>query len=148
MRRSESAVALIRREQGGQTLWLARWNPKWRAYHFVAGHQHPGEPFRACLLREVFEELHLREGADYAAAAEPRAHLEFPDFSESAQVETYYTMAVFDVALSDPALRAVDQDPANRWLSAAEIRSGQAGDGKPVSRTMSSILSQLGQGPA
>ena len=65
MRLSEAAVALIRREQDGRTFWLARWNRNWRAYHLVGGHRRPGESFRDCLVREIAEELHLREGTDY-----------------------------------------------------------------------------------
>src|SRR4051812_24779597 len=88
MRRSEAAVALIRREEGGQILWLAQWNPKWQAYHFISGHRRPEETFRECLVREVHEELGLAEGVDYTAAA----HLGFQAFSQGAGVETQYTM--------------------------------------------------------
>jgi hypothetical protein len=62
MRRSEAAVALIRSDRDGQTLWLAQWNPRWGAYHFV---------------REVTEELGLREEVDFHAAPERSVHLEY-----------------------------------------------------------------------
>src|SRR5205814_72605 len=87
MRQSEAAVALIRREQDGQTVWLAQWNDKWRAYHFVSGHKRSNETFRECLVREVAEELGLKEGANYTAAPMPAAHLEFTAFSQGAGVE-------------------------------------------------------------
>ena len=63
MRQSIAAFAVIRRDERGQTLWLAQWNPKWGAYHFVGGHKRPEETFRECLVREIGEELHLCEGA-------------------------------------------------------------------------------------
>src|SRR5438093_216363 len=85
MRRSEAAVALIRREQDGQTLWLAQWNPKWQRYHFVSGHRSPDETFRECLVREIAEELNLSEGLDYQVSSALPIQLEFIDFSESTQ---------------------------------------------------------------
>src|SRR5262249_52840296 len=87
MRRSEAAVALIRREQDGRNLWLAQWNPKWRRYHFVSGHRRPDETFRACLVREIAEELRLREGPDYQVSPAPPIHLEFRDYSERTQTQ-------------------------------------------------------------
>lgn len=57
MRLSEAAVALIRREHDGPTLWLAQWNQNWRTYTFVGGHRWPEETFRECLVRELGEEL-------------------------------------------------------------------------------------------
>jgi 8-oxo-dGTP pyrophosphatase MutT (NUDIX family) len=143
MRQSEAAVALVRRERDGRTHWLARWNPKWRAFHLVAGHRRPGESFRACLVRELAEELGLDEGPGYTASEEPRARLEFTAWSVSARTETRYTMEVFDVAPGDAALRSIALDPANRWLAAEEVRAGRTEDGEAVSPTMRSILSEL-----
>ena len=76
-----AAFAVIRRDERGQTLWLAQWNPKWGAYHFVSGHKRPEEKFRECLVREIGEELHLCEGLDYRIASTAPTHLEFMDFS-------------------------------------------------------------------
>jgi 8-oxo-dGTP pyrophosphatase MutT (NUDIX family) len=78
-----AAFAVIRRDERGQTLRLAQWNPKWGAYHFVGGHKRPEETFRECLVREIGEELHLCEGLDYRIASAAPTHLEFMDFSES-----------------------------------------------------------------
>jgi 8-oxo-dGTP pyrophosphatase MutT (NUDIX family) len=147
MRRSEAAVALIRRGRDGRTLWLARWNPRWRAYHLVAGHRHPGETFRDCLVREILEELGLREGADYAVAVGPPRRLEYTAWSDSARAETRYTMELFDVELADEQARQrVDADSRNRWLSEDEIRSRRCLDGEAVSATMGLLLSKVGWG--
>jgi hypothetical protein len=43
MRESTAAVAIIRREHKGQTLWLAQWNGNWQCYHFVGGHKRADE---------------------------------------------------------------------------------------------------------
>jgi 8-oxo-dGTP pyrophosphatase MutT (NUDIX family) len=144
MRRSEAAVALIRRAQDGQTLWLAQWNDKWQAYHFVSGHKRPDESFRECLVREIAEELQLGLGTDYRISAASPIHLEFTDFSESTQTETRYIMELFNVELGSGAHPGVEADPANRWLTDAEIHAGQTSDGRPVSATMKRLLSEVG----
>ena len=142
-RRSEAAVALIRRESDGQTLWLAQWNRKWQAYHFVAGHRRPDETFRECLVRELGEELGLRADVDCTAAAEPLARVEYSAWSESARAETQYTMELFAVELTSAARASADEDPRNRWLSGPEIASQRCQDGRPVSATMQRLLNEV-----
>jgi 8-oxo-dGTP pyrophosphatase MutT (NUDIX family) len=144
MRQSHAAVALIRREEAGQTLWLTQWNPKWERFHFVSGHKRPDETFRQCLVREVEEELRLREGIDFVAGTEPVAHVEYTAWSENAKADTAYTMELFNVRLTgEEARRTVDADPENRWLTEAEIQGERCADGKSVSPTMKLLLSQV-----
>jgi ADP-ribose pyrophosphatase YjhB (NUDIX family) len=148
MRRSEAAVALIQREQDGRNLWLAQWNPKWRRYHFVSGHRRPDETFRACLVREIAEELRLREGPDYQVSPAPPIHLEFRDYSERTQTQTCYLMELFRVELIDgDARRRIDENARNRWLSEAEIGAERTDDGRPVSATMKRLLREIEQKP-
>lgn len=148
MRQSVAAVALLRREHEGRTLWLAQWNPKWQCYHFVAGHKRPDESFRQCVVREVTEELDLRAEVDFQVAPEPLAQLEYDAWSEGAQAETHYTMALFEVELLHEAARqAVDAGPQNRWLSQVEIHAQRCDNGQAVSPTMALLLSKLGWNP-
>jgi 8-oxo-dGTP pyrophosphatase MutT (NUDIX family) len=114
MRQSEAAVSLIHRVQEGQTFWLAQWNPNWRRFHFVSGHRRAEESFRECLVREIAEELGLREGADYQVLQAHPAQLDFFDFSESSRAETRYIMGLFNVQLKPGTDREVDANPANR----------------------------------
>jgi len=144
-RQSEAAVALIRRVRDDQTHWLAQWNPKWQAYHFVSGHRRHDETFRECLVREIAEELHLSEGTDYRVSNESPTHLEFMDFSQSTQTETRYIMELFNVDLSSGAYPRVAADPANRWLTEGEIQTGQTRDGQPISATMKRLLGEIGR---
>jgi 8-oxo-dGTP pyrophosphatase MutT (NUDIX family) len=143
MRQSEAAVALIRLVRDGQTHWLAQWNDKWGAFHFVSGHRRPDETFRECLVREIAEELHLSDGTDYQVSAERPTHLEFVDFSQSTQTQTRYIMELFSVELNPGAHPRVESNPANCWLNAAEIEAGQTRDGQPVSATMKRLLGQV-----
>ncbi len=145
MRTSVAAFALIRRAvAAGCVEYLARWNEGWKAFHFVGGHKHDGESFRACCVRETAEELGLVESRDFRLAAERRNHLRYVHFSERAKVETDYTVELFDVELLGDARSAVEASPDNRWLTESEIRTGRCRDGRAVSPTMLRILSLAG----
>ncbi|MBT4864661.1 MAG: NUDIX domain-containing protein [Planctomycetaceae bacterium] len=72
---SVAAIGVIRRKEGRQTLGLAQRNAKWTAYALVGGHKWVKESFRACVIREIDEELGLVEGTDFLTAEEPIAHL-------------------------------------------------------------------------
>jgi 8-oxo-dGTP pyrophosphatase MutT (NUDIX family) len=143
LRRSEAAVALLR-DQGadGRPRWLARWNPKWGTFHFVAGHRRPEESFRACLVREIDEELGLREGEDYSVSTAPALHVDFTAWSVSARAETRYVMELFDVELTPAAQSRIADDPENRWLAEADVRAGLSEDGRPISATMGRLLDE------
>jgi len=88
MRRSEAAIALIRREFESSTQWLAQWNEGWQAFSFIGGHKRDDESFRACMIRELHEELGLREDADVLVPTAPLLHLEYTAVSQRAREET------------------------------------------------------------
>jgi 8-oxo-dGTP pyrophosphatase MutT (NUDIX family) len=144
MRQSIGAAALIRRQDEGQTLYLAQWNPRWQKYNFISGHKRPDETFRQCLEREVNEELHLHKDVDFVVAGEPLSHVEYTAWSEGAKAQTQYTTELFSLQLNgNAARRRVDENPANRWLTEDEIQSAKCADGAPVSETMRFLLSKL-----
>ncbi len=145
MRRSEAAIALIRGDFESTTQWLAQWNEGWQAFNFVGGHRHDDESFRECMIRELDEELGLREGADLLVPTAPVKHLEYTAVSQRAREETEYVIELFDVALvGDRALAAIAGNPANRWLSEPEIMARRCHDGRPVGETPRRFLNELG----
>ncbi len=92
-------------------------------------------------IREIREELALGLEHDFTSQPRPPVHVEFDAFSESTQTGTHCKMDLFEVEpASDEARSQVHQDPSHRWLSAAEIRSGTTGDGRPVTPTMKRLL--------
>ena len=122
MRQSVASIALIRREANGQTQWLAQWNKAWKSFSFVGGHKRDDESFRECVVREIEEELGLREGQDVLVASAPLEHLEYTDVSRRTGEQTEYVIELFDVALiGDGAAPAIEANSANRWLSEMEI---------------------------
>lgn len=145
MRESIASVALIREHKHAGAKWLTRWNDKWQAYSFVAGHVEPGESFRDCVVREVKEELGLRNEVDFVVASQPGARVEFVAWSARAKADTAYTMELFELDLIRPeALDIVHSERRNRWLSEEEIRKGFSADGHPVSETVGRLLDEVG----
>ena len=145
MRRSEAAVALIRREVESSTRWLAQWNEGWEAFSFVGGHKRDNESFRECMVREIQEELGLRDGADVLVPSAAVLHLEYTAFSRRAGAETDDVMELFEVALvGDQSMAAIAGNLANRWLSEPEIMACRCHDGRPVSETPRRFLNSLG----
>jgi 8-oxo-dGTP pyrophosphatase MutT (NUDIX family) len=148
MRQSLAAIAIIRRQAGDKTLWLAQWNDRWQRFHFVGGHKHDDESFRQCVVREVGEELEIAEGTGCLVGECPLAHLDYTAWSAGAGEETHYVMELFDVQLFDDAVwQQVDADPQNRWLTAAEILGKRCRDGLLVSETMGLLLVRAGLCP-
>jgi 8-oxo-dGTP pyrophosphatase MutT (NUDIX family) len=142
MRKSEASLAVIRRPRDGGSRWLALWNVKWDAFHFVGGHRHPGETYRDCMVREILEETGLRDGIDCHVEPGPLAHLDYTAWSNHARADTEYTMELFAVDLDEHAERALEGNPSVRWLTDDEIRSERCRDGRPVSPTMGFLIAR------
>ncbi len=150
MRTSTASLAVIRRPgPDGMPRYLAQWNDGWQAFSLVGGHKYPTESFRACLVRELFEELGVlpepgdpdavvipQSGPRCRVAGEPVGRLAYEAFSQSAGERTFYQIELYTVELSSEAVAHVEQDENNRWLSEAEIEAGRCSDGKAVSDTM------------
>lgn len=146
MRQSESALAYITGCDPQEPVWLAQWNERWQCYHFVGGHRDDDESFRACVARELDEELQLREPHDCSIAPQPQLRLEFDAESVSTRATTHYVMQVFEVRLTDVARTAISARAGNRWLTADEIEQRCTSDGRQVSDNMARVLGNLQQG--
>lgn len=137
MKSSTAAIALIRKEQDGQTRWLARWSIDSNSYHFLGGHKSEGESFRDCVICEVVEGLGLEPEADFVVADAPHSQLEYQGLSDGTPGETIHTMELYLVELTgDFSHDKIASDVANRWLLEAEIQAGTTTDGKPINGTM------------
>jgi len=148
VRESTAAVAIIRREHEGRTLWLAQWNRNWQRYHFVGGHKHADETFRQCVIREIGEELEIAEDQDFLVADQPLAHLDYTAWSEGARQETHYVLELFEVQLlGDSTRQRIEANSRNRWLTEEEIREERCHDGSPVSETMGLLLAKANDSP-
>ena len=145
MRQSVAAFALICLQRGGRRQWLAQWNSHWLRYNLVGGHKREDETFRACIVREIAEELGLIDGEHITVETDPAAHLEYSAWSHSAQEDTQYVFDVFWARLRNPeAEQIVNDNTLNQWLDEEEVHTGQTVDGKAVSETMWMVLSEAG----
>lgn len=141
-RKSVASTAIISRKHDGHKQWLLQWNQKWQRYFLVGGHQHDGETPEACLRRELEEELCLAPDTDYELS--PRKHLSFEAWSTSHWQITDYQLTTLDVDLSPAAGPRCAGDPANRWLTADEIRAERCADNQLISPTALTVLSKIG----
>ena len=111
MQQSVAGIGVIRRKESDQTLWLSQWD----AYAIVGGHKWVKESFRACVIREIDEELGLVEGTEFLVAEKPIVHLEYTAWSASAKEETAYLMELFDIDLTgEETHTTIDANSANR----------------------------------
>lgn len=144
-RESLGAWALFCRDRDGHTEWLARWNGHWNCYNFVGGHKHEDETFRECVVREIHEEVGLREQEDYTISPDDALlHLEYEAWSRSAQQDTRYVVELFGIALNEDKLAEhLATERPIRWLTHGEIQDGRTCQGEPVSETIKRMLSAL-----
>ena len=143
MRRSLAGLALIRREASGHTSYLVQWNANWQRFSLVGGHKHDDESFRECLIRELFEELGLHVESEFLVSDQPIARAEYTCWSESAQQDTRYELELFDVSVLTPvAVKQIDDNQLNRWVSLEEIGNGRCEDGRPIDGSVERILRQ------
>jgi 8-oxo-dGTP pyrophosphatase MutT (NUDIX family) len=133
MRHVSAAFAWIERETPSGSRVLTQWNRKWQAFNLVGGHVELGETFRACVVREMVEELGI-DASQFDVEPDPLARIEFEAFSVPAQETTVYQMAAFRADIcTEAAWRRIDENPENRWLRAADLAAGATADGHRVS---------------
>lgn len=147
MRISEAGLALVTRTPaGGAPEFLTQWSRGWGMYSLVGGHREPGETFRECVAREVGEELGLAEGVGFAVATGPvKPAQEYTAVSGGAGVLTLYRVELYAVTLLTADAEAqASADPANRWLTRAEVDAGATADGQPVSAQVRTVFTLFG----
>lgn len=135
---SEAALALITQTNATRhTEYLAQWNNNWNAYSLIGGHVEQGETFRGACLREITEELECTE-VGIELAPYPYATLRFQEYSQAAKEQTDYHWQVFVARLTDDVLGNLPTDC--HWVTADQIRSGSAADGKPIADQARRVL--------
>jgi len=149
MRQSVASIVLFTRKQGDGRAYLAHWNRPWQCFALVGGHKHDDESHRQCAIREAVEELDVNAETQLAVDDAPRARLQYTAHSQSARVQTQYTIEVFDGRLRGDAAEAQAlADPRNRWLTIEEIQAGRCEDGKPIGHTVAMILTKVDELPS
>ena len=141
MRTSIASLAVISRiGPGGERQWLTQWNDKWQALNLIGGQKHDDESFLDCCKREIAEELGL--APEQFVVSPESTRLEFEAFSQSAHAETHYHFEIFVASIDQSALK---ENPANRWVTEAEVRAGKCADGTPISPTVLRVLTAFSE---
>ena len=139
-----AAIAMIRRDRdAGGTEWLAMWNAGRDCYQFVEARKLEDETFRQSLLREIAWATGLRTGKDYIVAGGPRAHLQFAEAERCDAEPVWFIVEFYLVELMGRRHRVVlDGHDDVAWLTAEEIQSGTARDGRPLCPRLRSLIQQ------
>lgn len=181
-RNSDASVAIITRTVNDQTQYLVQWNQKWKVMNLISGHKDDIDSgFLSCVMREIHEELFTilsseqynslkiaigtNDDYDNATSSWKDLHIESvklrktvqdKDFSDSANLWTYYEFHIYDVKLKPdlkifhedlfytPSVRQSPRAP-NEWISLEDVQKGWTKMGRPISRTVSKILKAISQ---
>jgi 8-oxo-dGTP pyrophosphatase MutT (NUDIX family) len=143
MRQTAAAFAWIERETPQGPRVLSQWNRKWLAFNLIGGHREPHESIRACVVREITEELGLTK-PQFDVSAEPFAVIEFSAHSVPADELTTYTMTLFRATIVEAtAFQRIEQNHDNRWLSPMELASGVTADGHRISEVAARFYANM-----
>ncbi|MBN2054683.1 NUDIX hydrolase [bacterium] len=149
MDRRLAAFGIITSEIDGERRFLLRWNQRWEWFNLVGGkyEQTDGDDLRATAVREIQDELDLVHNRDFVVDDRPVVKYTTQDVSRSDGQYKHYCFHIFKVTLvADPAelLGHLANNPANRWLTAADILARRTGDGFPISYLPRDILLRSG----
>lgn len=142
--REQSAIAIIRSGRGANRRYLLQWNHNWKMYNLVGGKMDMGRDgglFAKTLQNELWEELGIRIGQDYRIVHE-YATIYMTQFSRRDLVFKDYEFHTFEVELADDSLV---EEASHVFVSPAEVESLRTIAGEPISETVHSVLSNIGQ---
>ncbi len=137
-----AAFALIRRDRdAGGSEWLALWNPGQECYQFVEARKLDDESFRRSLIREISWATGLRTGKDFLVASNARARVQYAELEDCHSEPVWFVVEFYLVELMGRRHRQVVEDlDGVAWLTAEEVQSGAARDGRPICPQMRSFL--------
>ncbi len=123
------SVALIQHSPAGQKKMLLRQKTPDAAWQFVVADRLEGESFRESVSREVAWELRLKSRSGFLVSSMAQLSVEYTDTlcdgSERLVSVTFVNVHIY----REEVLQELNEDPLNRWFSAAEICHGQAPSG-------------------
>ncbi len=134
------AIALVRRDAGDGSEWLALWNEGRGCFHFLEAHKLDDESYRQSLVREIEWTTDLRTGKDYLVSGGPRAHLAFGEVEACGEEPIWYAVEFYLVELMGRRHRdTLAADARVRWVTAADVETGRI-DGRPVCPRLLALL--------
>lgn len=138
------SIALIRREHEGKSKWLARAEANQpNVLNFISAPRLGSESFRDTILREAAWELNLDPKRDLLVSSMAQLNLEFVAQLPNETDETHVGASFFMVQIyGKRALRQVESDPTNHWLSSSEVCNGHALSGEKLTPRLLFLLNR------
>lgn len=136
------SIAMIRRFEGEEILWLARWSSACQRLRLVRAPRLEQESWRECLDREISWTLQLRRGRDYIISRVPRLHFDtlLEDPYNCRYIAEFYVVDLYGKRGRERAC----QDEVNCWLTADQLLAGEAPDGRLVDEVDVELLNRSG----
>ena len=132
MEKTFKSVALIQHASAGQKKMLLRQKTPAAAWQFVVADRLEGESFRESVSREVAWELRLKSRSGFLVSSMAQLTVEYAetlcDASERLVSVTFVNVHIY----REEVLQELNEDPLNRWFSAAEICHGQTPSGAVI----------------
>jgi hypothetical protein len=141
MRKWFQSVALIRRLDNGQSLWLAREGDTPGVLNFIAAPRLEKESFRETIRREVAWVLDLDPQRDLLVSNMAQVNLEFAGRLPGDDEDSHIAAAFFMVEpYGNNAHKAIRSDPENHWLTSSEVCSGRLAKGQVLEPALVYLL--------
>ena len=154
---TRAAFALIATEYKGERCYLLQWNSKWGCYNFVGGkvEKDRGEngDFARTIRREITEEMGIE--LEKLLVGQEIKQVRLWQFSQREKRVKAYLFSIFEInffpnlpmerQMIIRSLRWLSSKHDNIYVSRKEIMNLRTADGKPISKTVRRILSELGE---
>lgn len=154
---ARAAFALIATEYNGERCYLLQWNSKWQCYNFIGGKvekngSENGDLART-MRREITEEMGIE--LEKLSVEQEIKQVRLWQFSQREKRMKAYLFSIFEInffpnlhlerQMITRSLRWLSSKHDNIYVSRTEVMNLRTADGKPISKTVQRILSELGE---
>ncbi len=132
MEKHFQSVALIQQSENDQIQFLLRRQASQSQWEFIVADRLNQESFRESVTREVAWQLELNRKTDFLVSSMAQLSMEFVETSAD-ETQAHTAIAFYNIHIYRQAvIEQLNEDPVNRWVSAAEVCNGSTIDGQSV----------------
>jgi hypothetical protein len=138
------SVALVRKlDDRGGVLWMGRKNPATGSLKFVVGQPSGPESLREAVTEAIVWELGLDRKKDFIVSSMAQLNFDFPDSVPAVRGNQPLRVSFYNIELyRRDAMKLLDDDPNNVWLTSEEIWDGRSADGLVLDPMVQQLVTQ------
>lgn len=127
------SVALFKKVNGDSAAYLVWRTSPDAPWQFIVGSRLERESFRETAIREVAWQLKLDRDKDFIVSSMAQLSKESFDTTDSLGRKVHLAVAFYPVQVyRDEVFAVLDLNPGLRWVSSAEVCSGNTRDGEAI----------------